>query len=192
MSIVSKSDFAEIAQVGKSAVSNLIRKGKLPTVDGGIDLGDLVVQAYLVSKNIRVDARPGRKAAKKKTNPARLPPKTKDWDRELIDLTSIADKTVLERKKLAAQTQQLELKNAQIEGRLVAREVMIRGVWNPLETFLVRILSDGAKTMAASIHPLVKSGGTREEVEVAIRSELTSFIVPLKESIKKALKLEDV
>ena len=103
----------------------------------------------------------------------------------------------LKRRKLAAQAQQLELKNAQIEGRLVAREVMVRGVWNPLDTFLVRLLTDGAKTITSTAYALVRSsleaeargeeGVPREQVEVAVRKELSSLAKPLKRDIKKAL-----
>lgn len=170
MGVISKKDFADLAKISQSTVSNRIRRGVLPSTGGGIDISDQRVIDYLASRGIR-------------TEPHVIPPET-------VEAAFLEDKEALTRKKLAAQIQELELKNAIKEGRLVAREVMINGVWNPLETFLVRILSDGAKTMSKTVYPIVKSGGTREEVEVAIRQELTSFIVPLKESIQKALKLE--
>lgn len=172
MGVISKKDFADLAKISQSTVSNRIRRGVLPSSGGGIDISDQRVIDYLASRGIR-------------TEPHVISPET-------VEAAFLEDKEALTRKKLAAQIQELELKNAIKEGRLVAREVMINGVWNPLETFLVRILSDGAKTMSKTVYPIVKSGGTREEVEVAIRQELTSFIVPLKESIQKALKLEDV
>lgn len=185
MAVVSKKDFAELARIGKSALSNLIRRKRLPVSGGGIDLEDTDVQEYLASKGIRVEP-PPKKPVKAQNGVAYYPPP------DPMDATGLQDKETLSRKKLAAQTQQIDLKNAQIEERLVSRKVMLRGVWNPLETFLVRILSDGAKTISKTGHPLVKSGGTREELEIAVRAELTSFIVPLKESIQKALKLENV
>jgi len=184
MAIVSKKDFAELTKTTPANISYRIKMGRLPTKDGGIDLNNPTVKEYLASRGIEFTAPP--KA------PARKRVRATDAEPETVDPTSLEEKNILERKKLAAQIHDLELKNAVKEGRLVAREVMIRGVWNPLETFLVRILTDGAKTMAATVHPLVKSNGTKEEVELAIRQELTSFIIPLKESIQKALKLEDV
>ena len=176
MGVISKKDFAELAKISQSTVSNRIRRGVLPESGGGIDISDQKVIEYLASRGIRVE--PG------KEPPLRAPPP--------VDPEPLETKEALTVKKLAAQIQEIELKNAMKEGRLVAREVMVSGVWNPLETFLVRILSDGAKTMSKTVYPIVKSDGTREEVEVAIRRELTSFIIPLKESIQKALKLEDV
>jgi len=180
MKLVSKKDFAELAGVSRPAISKAVRQGRIPvTADGAIDADAKECKAYLSAKSKRVKAKAKRPRPKKKPTAPKVD-----------EVASAADRLTLERRKLAAQTQQIELKNAQIEGRLVAREVMISGVWNPLETFLVRILTDGAKTMAATVHPLVKSDGTREEVEVALRQELTSFIVPLKESIQRALKLD--
>jgi hypothetical protein len=186
MGVVSKRDFAELAGISPSAVSKLIARGRLPVSGGGIDTDDNDVQSYLAKKGINPGAKP--KKTKRPSRKGRGRPTPPDD----VDISGLVDKDTLTRRKLAAQAQQIELKNAQIEGRLVAREVMIRGVWNPLETFLVRILTDGAKTMASTVYPLAKSGGTREEIEVAIRSELTSFIGPLKDSIQRALKLQDV
>jgi hypothetical protein len=98
----------------------------------------------------------------------------------------------LEMKKLAADAQYRELKNAQMEGQLVAREAMLRGVWGPLETFLVRLLSDGAKTIAARVYPIGRAGGTIEDAEIEVRQQLTSMIRPLKDKIRRALKIQDV
>lgn len=168
--IVTQKEFAEMVGVSKQAIGKLIRKGNIPVDDRRrIDTEDEICQRYLKKKA----AAPGFKP--------RTPPPEDDLP---------PDRTQLELRKLAADAQYRELKNAQMEGRLVAREAVISGVWNPIETFLVRILSDGAKTISKTVFHLVKSNGTREEVELAIRDELTSFIVPMKESIQKALKLK--
>ena len=183
MRVVSKTDFAKLAKVGKSTVSNNIKRGKLPSVGGGIDLDDKDVEEYLAAKGIRVEEEP-KPEKRTRMRVAKPPPDVEDQDPGVLE-----DKERLARRKLAEQVRDLELKNALNEGRLVSREIMVSGVWNPLETFLVRILSDGAKTIASTVRPLAISGGTREEIEVAVRAELTSFIIPLKESIQKALKI---
>ena len=190
--IVSKADFARLAKVRPSAVSNMVKRGTIPSSDGGIDLSDPSVEEYLAAKgiNVSIDVDTTRNPPPNHPRPPRPPkkrPSHRDDDEEEYQV--LEDKERLARRKLAEQVRDLELKNALKEGRLVAREVMVAGVWNPLETFLTRILSDGAKTIASTVHPLAMSGGTREEIEVAVRSELTSFIVPLKESIQEALKI---
>ena len=183
MRVVSKTDFAKLAKVGKSTVSNNIKRGKLPSVGGGIDLDDKDVEEYLAAKGIRVEEEP-KPEKRTRMRVAKPPHDIEDQDPEVLE-----DKERLARRKLAEQIRDLELKNALKEGRLVSREIMVSGVWNPLETFLIRILSDGAKTISNTVTPIIKSGGTREEVEIAVRKELTSFIVPLKASIQSALKL---
>lgn len=205
--IVTQKEFAEMAGVSPPAISKLIRHGKIPVTERKrIDIDAPECVAYLKSKGA-ADREPapaakesqpeepttGRAAmmAKRKKSPGGAPSKKTGGKpgKPGVTKSDVMSRRDLEMQKLASEVQYRELKNAQMEGRLVAREVMIAGVWNPLETFLVRILSDGAKTMSKAIVPIVKSGGSREEVEVAIRQELTSFILPLKESIQRALKI---
>jgi phage terminase Nu1 subunit (DNA packaging protein) len=209
MGCVSKKDFSDLAGVSKAAVSKAIRENRIPVLpDGTIDADAPECASYIAAKKERSKTKKSGKARdkpdpKKKSAPRgrpsidRPPFPLPDED----DISSAMDKLALERRKLAAQAQQLELKNAQIEGRLVAREIMIRGVWNPLETFLVRLLTDGSKTITSTAFSLIRSGleaeergekgVAREEVEVAIREEISSLVKPLKRDIKRAL-FEDV
>lgn len=193
MKIVTQKEFAELAGVSPPAVSKAIKAGKIPVTDRRrIDVEDEKCVEYLASKGVNLSAQEPEQKPNRKISVGRsaMFSKRDRQDDDDDDAGSFApSRRDLEMKKLAADAQFRELKNAQMEGRLVARDVMIQGVWNPIETFLVRILSDGAKTIAATVHPLVLSDGTKEEVEVAIRQELTSFIVPLKEAIQKALKI---
>jgi hypothetical protein len=179
-------------------VSNWISRGKIQLLrDGTIDADSDECRALLAKKSKRATKpAPPRKAKRSKPKP---PPMSVDDNN---DISGATGKLSLERRKLAAQAQQLELKNAQIEGRLVSREVMVRCVWNPLETFLVRLLTDGAKTITNTAYALIRSGldaeargekgVPREEVEVAVRNELSSLVKPLKRDIKKAIHTKDV
>lgn len=183
MKLVGKSQLAKIAKVSPAAITKAVKSGRLVVVKNNKIDQDAPATIEFISAALQRQRQGYQEPPESRAAGAGRKPKPYD--------PSDPSKDSLEKKKLAADIQGRELRNAQLEGRLVARELMIRGVWNPLETFLVRILSDGAKTMAATVHPLVKAGGSREEIEVAIRNELSSFIVPLKESIQKALKLEE-
>jgi phage terminase Nu1 subunit (DNA packaging protein) len=205
MGRVSKKDFADLAGVSKAAVSKAIRENRIPVLpDGTIDADAPECGAYIAAKKERSKTKKPGKAKKKPGLKKKSAPRGRpSVDRPPFplpdedDISSAMDKLALERRKLAAQAQQLELKNAQIEGRLVAREIMIRGVWNPLETFLVRLLTDGSKTVTSTAFSLIRSGleaeergekgVAREEVEVAIREEISSLVKPLKRDIKRAL-----
>jgi phage terminase Nu1 subunit (DNA packaging protein) len=200
MRIVTQKEFSELAGVSPPAISKLIRTGKIPVTEKKrIDLEAPECVAYLESKGVAAadigsgqaeePPKSGRAAmmAKRRNSPGGASSK-KAAVKKGTTISDVMRRRDVEMRKLIADAEYRELKSAEMRGRLVARKVMINGVWKPLETFLVRILSDGAKTISKTVFSLVKSGGTREEVEVAIRQELTSFIVPLKESIQKALK----
>jgi hypothetical protein len=173
MSLVSVSELARMVGVSRQAISWQIKAGKLPVTKGKINTDNPAVAEYIASKS---------------------EPKTVAYKPDASFSVSDDDgingmsKHYWDTRRAAADARYKELKNATEEGRLVAREVMIRGVWNPLETFLVRILTDGAKTVAATIHPLVLAGATKEETEISVRKELESFVKPLKDTIKRAVK----
>ena len=159
--------------VSRQAISWQIKAGKLPVSKGKIDTDNPAVAEYIAVKSAPtavVD---------------RHEPSSSVAEDDGINGMS---KQYWDTRRAAADARYKELKNATEEGRLVAREVMIRGVWNPLETFLVRILTDGAKTVAATIYPLVLAGATKEETEISVRKELESFVKPLKDTIKRAVK----
>lgn len=178
-----KKEFADLAGVSQPAISKLIRKGSIPVTSGKkIDIEDLTVKAYLKTKGIDLSA--------PKPKPPNRPPPANQGGRPRSPGRDERDN--LELKKLAADTQFREVRTAQMEGRLVAREAMVSGVWNPLETFLTRLLSDGAKTIAAKVYPIGRSGGTVEEAESEVKKQMTTLIGPLRRSIQRALKLEDV
>ena len=205
---ITKTDLSKLAGVSQAAVSKAVREGRVIALpDGTIDADSLGCVAYIRAKTEQKQ-RKGKKKSPAKPKPGAKkpprqapsqPPHLDDLDEEQIN--SAMSKLTLERRKLAAQAQQLELKNAQIEGRLVSRDAMRRCVWNPLETFLVRLLTDGSKTITSTAYALIRSGleaeargekgVPREQVEVAVRGELSSLAKPLKRDIKKAL-FEDV
>lgn len=197
---ITKTDLSKLASVSQAAVSKAVREGRVVALsDGTIDADSPECQAYILAKTKQKQRkakgktkRKTRKAPAKKeplvSSPPALPP-LDDSDNEIV--LSAMNKLDLERRKLAAQTHQIELKNAQIEGTLVSMNLMQIAVWGPLETFLIRIQTDGAKTMSSTFFNIVKSGGTREEVEVAIQEELSTFILPLKNAMVEALLINE-
>lgn len=181
MTVLTQKAFAELVGKSPQSLSRDVRTGKLPVNNQRrVDTDDAGVAEYLKKRRVKLPpASPASEPDKKR--PGRKPSRPRALDEQ-----SRAD---LEKRKLVADAQYRELKNAQMEGRLVAREAMIRGVWNPLETFLTRLLADGAKTIAARVYPIGKAGGGIEEAEVEARKQLSTLIKPLIRSIKRALKL---
>jgi hypothetical protein len=194
MSIISKGDFSKLAGISKSTVSKLIARGRIPETDGGIDVSTPEVKSYLEFRNRKSEpatpsTSPQSKPKNRKSTPKKKPeplPEAQDDDEITAGMKS---KTALEIQKLAAQARHLELKNGQIERRLVAREVVKNGIFVPIETMFVRLLSEGSKTIAAKVHPMIKGGAPVEEIEEEVRKRLTAFIRPAKAAMKKALQV---
>jgi phage terminase Nu1 subunit (DNA packaging protein) len=201
MKSVTKKEFADLAGVSKAAISQMVKAGRIPvTSDGRIDVDLPECRDYLGKKGVTlpspspphpsVDEKPsGRAAMFARRSRKKLSEKPTE-NKTGKTVSEVMTRRDMEFKKLAAQTQNLELKNAHAEGRLVSRDAMVRGVFNPLETFLVRLLTDGAKTLAAKVYPVGKSGGTIEEAEIEARLQLTTLVKPLRAKMRKSLKME--
>jgi hypothetical protein len=80
------------------------------------------------------------------------------------------------------------LKNAAIENTLVSRELMKKGVIEPIEQAHVKLLTDGAKTIAKRVFSMIEAGRTVEECEVYVRDQVSGFIRPLKAKIRRTMK----
>lgn len=80
------------------------------------------------------------------------------------------------------------LKNAQTRGELVHRDLIKRGVIEPIDSIFIKILSDGAKALSVRIPALHESGQTPGEIEKFISDHIGKFIKPVKSKISKLLK----
>ena len=80
------------------------------------------------------------------------------------------------------------LKNAKTEGELVSRELVKTGILDRIDGVFVRMLSDGAKTIASRAHSIAVSGGEVEDVRRLVEDQLGSFIEPAKVKMSQALR----
>lgn len=79
------------------------------------------------------------------------------------------------------------LKNAQVVGKLVARELVHTHVIVPIDAMFRQILTDGAVSIAGRIIALHDSGAERSECENLVRDQIQSFIKPMKKKVMAAL-----
>ena len=80
------------------------------------------------------------------------------------------------------------LKNAQTKGELVRREIVQNGVIDTFNSAHLRIMKDGAKSIAAGAIAKHASGAELSEIEAYISDILGSFIRPVKSKVARALK----
>lgn len=79
------------------------------------------------------------------------------------------------------------LKNAETRGELVSRELVRLGVIEPVEAAHLKLLTDGAKTIAKRVTAMNGAGRSLEEVEAFVVDQISSFIKPIKAKTRKAL-----
>ncbi len=80
------------------------------------------------------------------------------------------------------------LKNAQTKGELISRVLVQNGVIDVFNSAHLRLLKDGAKSIAAGATSKYASGANLAEVEAFVSDILGSFIRPVKNKISRALK----
>ncbi len=79
-------------------------------------------------------------------------------------------------------------KNAEGMNLLVNQEVFKIGIFEPIDTLLRNILTDGADNIVQQVMALTKAGCTEVECKKYFVEIITSFIRPMKTKIKKTFK----
>lgn len=80
------------------------------------------------------------------------------------------------------------LKNAQTRGELVNRQLVRVGIIEPLDSAHIKLLTDGAKTIARRSTAMHDAGRELEEIEKFVADQISSFIRPVKSKVARALK----
>lgn len=80
------------------------------------------------------------------------------------------------------------LKNAVTQGELVSRDLIKIGVIDPINAAHIKLLTDGAKTIARRVTAMHGAGRSLEDCEKFVADQMTSFIRPIKSKVARALK----
>lgn len=80
------------------------------------------------------------------------------------------------------------LKNAVSRGELVSRDLMKIGVIDPINAAHIKLLTDGAKTIALRVVSMHDAGRPLKDCEKFVSDQITSFIKPVKSRVARALK----
>ncbi len=80
------------------------------------------------------------------------------------------------------------VKTAQHEGKLISRTLVQNGVIDVFNSAHLRLMKDGAKSIAAGAISKHSSGASATEVEAYVSDILGSFIKPVKSKIVRTLK----
>jgi hypothetical protein len=172
--------------VSKQAISKAIRTGLIePTDDGLIDTDHPSAVCYLEAQasrppGKRAGGRPPRSGAPPAPAQARKLPGTPG----VVRPTGAAySKQELEVERIKQQVIHLRLKNQMASEALVSKDLVVKYIFQPVSTAHMRILTDGVRSMAAQIVPMVQSGASLEEVEKHMRKSLGNFFRAAKKTM---------
>jgi len=209
MALMTKSEFARFAKVSPAAITKAINAGKLVPIGTGrsakINTDTPGVVTYLAE--LADKHRPGRTRRQRvpKLPITSYPPEEHSGVRTSVDddddedmsdddvwmneaEAALIQRRKFELEKVKHQALHLKLKNAREIGTVVLREKVDRAVINPITTTFIRMMTDGSKTLAANVVPMVKGGSTVEEIEEHVRQHMSTLIKNLKKQMKKALE----
>lgn len=80
------------------------------------------------------------------------------------------------------------LKNAQTEGSLISRQVVRDRLVDPINAAMLRMMTDGSKTMVTRVTAMIKAGAEPHEIEDFIIDTIGSYVRPLKSKMERSLK----
>lgn len=80
------------------------------------------------------------------------------------------------------------IKNAAAQGKLITRDLVERGVIDPFNSAHLRLMSDGAKSLAASAVTKHMAGAELIEIERHMADVIGSFLRPVKNKVAQALR----
>lgn len=177
MRLLSQRKFAEEAGVSQPAIVKAVKAGKLSIINGKIDADGSLTREYLQQRN---DVKSGN---------VDNPDHASATYRQSAN-TPIAEgnsRATLDAMIKIEQRRKLQLSNAEKIGTLISRSMVDR-CFQAVDSMLNRILRDGSKTIAATIHPLILAGATVEETEVSIMKEISTHVKSGKAQIKRLLQ----
>lgn len=90
--------------------------------------------------------------------------------------------------KMLEDIQEKQLKNAEKSGVLISRDIVKRGIIDPIDSAHIKLLTDGVKTVAKRAMAMTSAGRPQEDIEKFVGDQIGSFLRPLKAKISRALK----
>lgn len=109
---------------------------------------------------------------------------------DLVDIfgTDVRFGDWLKTLKLIEEISAKRIANAATLKELVSRDIIRRGVLEPIDGVLQRLLTDGVRTIAQRLHTKYKTGATSQEGEAYMKKEITKILKPISTTVEKTLR----
>lgn len=102
--------------------------------------------------------------------------------------TSVKFLNFLKSTQIISTINEKNLKNAVLENKLVSRESVEKNFFDPVNAAHLKLMTDGAKNIAATVKSKVVSGASDAEIENKVSQIVSTFIKPVKSKMQRALK----
>lgn len=97
--------------------------------------------------------------------------------------------TYLKSVKLMEEITERRIKNYKANGELVPKDAVVAQVFEPLDICFSRMLRDGSRAITSVLRNQVKAGDTFEQCEEEVKKQMSTFIKPVKNKLKRGLQL---
>lgn len=197
--LCSSSELARLLDVTRQAISAAVRSGSLAPAAVGkrIDAEHPAVREYLQRHGLSEDAIDSFVDA---TAPVRGPG-VESEEGDFADYAKMTFEEIFERfgtlerfqnhldaYKVFEQVIGQRLKNEELSGKLISRELVQIHVFGALESFSQRLLRDFPKTITRQLYAAAKNGTPVEESEKLVRKAVSSHLEPAKKTAERALR----
>lgn len=195
------SEIARLIGITRQAVSDARRKGELQEASVGqkVDVEHPTVRDYLRKHGVDdeaigafVGSTPERRGPGLEQDAPEFEAYADLTIRQILDIHGTEERfsNWLDSNKTFEQVIHQRLKNQELAGSLIDRELVRIHVFGALESLTQRLLRDFAKTSTRQNYAAAKNGTPVEESEALVRKALSDLLGPAKKKAAKALKDE--
>ena len=171
--------------------------GVVPNIDDGQDATETPLKHFVEKKRKPIGAaavKEAKKHAHHEDRPIEIPEDIEEFAdmtlRNLIGQFGTDSRLVdwLKSTQLIEAINEKRLKNAQTKGELVSRHLVKIAIIEPIESAHIKLMTDGAKTIARCAAAMAQAGKPVAEIEAFAVDQISSFIKPVKAKVDRALR----
>lgn len=201
MKLISKAEFSRLCGVSQPAIAKAIKNKLAPAfVNGKIDISNEAAIEYKNSKHkkkaVEVVVETEIKTASENVDLA-----VADVDIDMADINNWRIGDLVEKfgtdegfknwttaRKTIEEIKYKELKNKELAGELIMREMVAKYVFGSIDATQIRLLTDTPRTIAMRVYALANSDTDIEEAEALVTELISKQLKDLKAKTKKTLE----
>lgn len=209
MRLVTRAELARHAGCTRMAVTAACKERLAKACHGAkVDIDHASVRAWLKKRGRDLPAPPPEEPAAPKSEPPARPRAAQNGQIRaptgIEDIDGFEDLTLreivarfgsmsvhsdwLDMRRKQTQIRERELKNHELEGKLIPREAVRVHVFGVIDGAFRRLLQDAPKTIARRVYAMAKAGESVDIAEALVRDTVSSLLQPVKDAAARVLR----